>query len=141
MAPQTSIEDIHVGDKIPLLEKRPTTQQLVMYAGASGDFNPLHYDLEFAKAQGLSQVIVHGALKNAFLGQLVTDWIGAEGTLVELSVRYQEMDVPGDVLLCGGRVTEKRGDEGLVRCELWIDNGNGTRTTTGSALVRLPPRK
>jgi acyl dehydratase len=133
---------VQVGDLLPPLIKRPSTQQLVMYAGASGDFYPLHYDQEFARAQGLPGIIVHGALKSAFLGQLVTDWIGVDGILVELSVRYREMDVPGDVLTCHGLIAEKRneGRRNLVRCELWIENGQTIRTTTGEALVDLPLR-
>ena len=142
MEPQVYFDDVQVGDPLPPLEKRLTTRQLVMYAGASGDFYPIHYDLEFARAQGLPGVIVHGALKNAFLGQLATDWMGPEGTLVELSARYREMDVAGDTLTCRGTVVEKRSESGrhLVRCELWAENGKGVRTTTGEALVSLPLR-
>ena len=142
MTSQPNFDDVQVGDHLPPLEKRPTTQQLVMYAGASGDYYQIHYDQEFARAKGLPGVIIHGALKNAFLGQLITDWMGPEGRLVELSVRYREMDVPDDVLTCQGAVVERR-EEGtmrLVRCELWIENGKGVRTTTGEVLVSLPNR-
>ena len=143
MAQQVYFGDVQVGHQLPPLQKGPTTQQLVMYAGASGDFYQIHYDQDFARAQGLAGVIVHGALKNAFLGQLVTDWMGSGGRLLELSARYREMDVPGDLLSCQGVVVETR-DEGskhLVRCELWIENGKGIRTTTGEALVSLPTRQ
>ena len=140
MRPQVSFDDVQVGDHLPFLERRPTTQQLVMYAGASEDYYQIHYDREFAQAQGLPGIVVHGALKSAFLGQLVTDWIGLEGRLLELSARYREMDTPDDVLTCRGVVTERwsERDQHLVRCELWIENGSGVRTTTGEALVSLP---
>ena len=72
-------EDVDEGSQIPPLVKRPTTRQLVRYAGVSGDFYEIHYDKDFAKSTGLSGVILHGALKSAFLGQMLTDWIGPTG--------------------------------------------------------------
>ena len=133
-----SFNDIAIGDAIPSLIKEPTTRQLAMYAGASGDFYEIHYDKDFAAAQGLPGVILHGALKSAFLGQLITDWLGEVGKLLSLSVRYREMDIPGDSLICAGVVTDKDETAGTVRCDIWIENGEGTKTTTGNALVALP---
>ena len=135
-----NLQDVAAGQELPPLVKRPTTRQLAMYAGASGDFYEIHYDREYALAQGLPGVILHGALKSAFLGQLVTDWMGPEGELRELSVRYREMDVPGDTLTCKGRVAGLDADAGTVTCEVWIENGAGTKTTTGRAVVALPSR-
>ena len=140
MTPQPYYEDVHEGQELPPLVKEPTTQQLVLYACASGDFYQIHYDQDFARSQGLTGVVVHGALKNAFLGQLVTDWMGDAGTLKQLSVQYREMDMPGDVLTCRGRVEEKRAEGRQVRCALWLENGQGVRTTLGEALVSLPTR-
>ncbi len=140
MSPHAYFQDVGPGTEIPPLVKEPTTRQLVMYAGASGDFYEIHYDQEFARAQGLPGVILHGALKSAFLGQLMTDWAGAEGRLKSLSVRYRAMDVPGDTLTCKGVVVEKDEVAGLVHCEVWIENGEGTKTTTGEAVVVLPLR-
>ena len=94
MSTQPYLDDAAAGTELPALVKEPTTRQLVMYAGASGDFYEIHYDKDFAAEQGLPGVILHGALKSAYLGQLVTDWAGAEGRLLSLSVRYREMDVP-----------------------------------------------
>ncbi len=133
-----SFNDIAIGDAIPSLIKEPTTRQLAMYAGASGDFYEIHYDKDFAAAQGLPGVILHGALKSAFLGQLITDWLGEDGKLLSLSVRYREMDIPGDSLVCAGVVTGKDKTAGTVQCDIWIENGEGTKTTTGNALVALP---
>ncbi len=140
MSAQPYLNDVAVGAEIPPLTKRPTTRQLAMYAGASGDFYEIHYDKDFANAQGLPGVILHGALKSAFLGQLMTDWAGPEGRLLSLSVRYREMDVPGDALACRGVVKEKDEAAGTARCEIWIENGAGVRTTTGEAVVALPTR-
>ena len=142
MTAQPYFDNVQVGDELPPLVKQPDTRQLVMYAGASGDFYQIHYDLEFAKAQELPGVILHGALKNAFLAQLVTNWIGDQGTLKKLSCQYRGMDVPGDTLMCKGTVSRKymQGDQHMVDCEIWIENGKGERTTPGSATVVLPSR-
>jgi acyl dehydratase len=138
MSNQPTFEHIQVGDELPLLLKRPTTRQLVQYAGASGDFYEIHYDKDFAIAQGLPGVIIHGALKSAWLAQLVTDWMGSRGKLRSIAVRYRDMDVPGDVLTCTGTVVEKDDILGTVRCELALTNGAGNVTTTGEAVVVLP---
>jgi len=136
-------EDVKEGTNLPPLEKKPTTRQLVKYAGASGDFNEIHYDKDFARDTGLSGVILHGALKNAFLGQLVTDWMGNQGFLKKLACQYRGMDIPGDTLLCKGTVKKKYTDNGehLIDCEIWIENGKGERTTKGSATVKLPMKQ
>ena len=143
MATQLFWEDVQEDQELPPLVKHPTTQQLVMYAGASGDFYQLHYDKDFAIATGLQGVIIHGALKNAFLGQLVTDWMGEGATLKKLAVQYRGMDVPGDALTCKGRVSRKYVQDGehYVDCEIWLENGKGEKTTPGSATVVLPSRQ
>jgi acyl dehydratase len=88
----------------------------------------------------LPNVIVHGALKSAFLAQLVTDWMGAQGSLKRLSVQYRGMDVAGQPMYCNGVVTSKRVENGehLVECDIWTENSSGEKTTRGSALVSLP---
>ena len=139
---QTYYEDVEVGAAIGPLEKDPTTQQLVKYAGASGDFYQIHYDKDFALKNNLPGVILHGALKNAFLGQLMTDFAGERGWLRKLSVQYRGMDQPGAKVICKGRVAKKyvEGGNHLVDCEIWLENVNGEKTTPGSATVILPSR-
>ena len=139
MADQVYFEDVEQGTELPTLRKDPTTQQLVMYAGASGDYYQIHYDRQFALGNGLPDVILHGALKNAFLGQLMTDWIGEQGRLTRLSVQYRGMDVPGTPIFAKGVVTRK-GEDGEVECDIWLENAEGKRTTPGSAVVVLPSR-
>jgi acyl dehydratase len=63
-----------VGDELPPLTKAPDREQLVKYAAGSGDFNPLHYDADFPQAQAIGGNIVHGRMKYAAMGQLVSDW-------------------------------------------------------------------
>ena len=142
MASQTYFEDVEVGSEVPPLVKDPTTQQLVKYAGASGDFYQIHYDKDFALANKLPGVILHGALKNAFLGQLVTDFAGEFGWLRKLSVQYRGMDQPGARITCRGKVTKKfiDGKDHVVECEIWLENAKGEKTTPGSATVILPSR-
>jgi acyl dehydratase len=123
---------IEVGDELPELIKRTTTRQLAKYAGAQGDFYEVHYDQDFARRVGLPGVIVHGLLKAAFLGQLVTDWLGERGTLRNLEVSYRGIDVPGPYR-CRGRVTNI--DNGRVQLEVWGEDPDGKRTTVGVAIV------
>jgi len=135
-------DDVDEGTEVPPLVKHPTTRQLVQYAGASGDFYEIHYDKDYAQANELPGQIVHGALKNAFLAQLMTGWAGEDGTLKKVSCQYRGMDVPGDTLVCKGTVTRKyvQYGEHLVDCDIWLQNGEGERTTRGTATVRLPRR-
>ncbi len=136
-------EDIQEEQEIPSITKDPTTRQLVRYAGASGDFYEIHYDKDYAMGNDLPGPILHGALKSAFLGQLLTDWIREGGTLRRLTCQYRGMDVPGDKLTASGKVTRKYQESGrrLVDCEIWLDNGQGERTTLGSATVELASRE
>jgi acyl dehydratase len=142
MSEQIYFEDVTEGMELPTLQKDPTTQQLVRYAGASGDYYQIHYDLEFARSNGLPNVILHGALKSAFLGQLITDWVGEHGRLARLSVQYRGMDVPGTPIFAKGVVTKKHVESGdhLVECDIWLENADGDRTTPGSAVASLPSR-
>jgi len=142
MSEQLYYEDVTVGSEIPLLAKLPTTRQLVMWAGASGDYNPIHYDKDFAQGRGLSGVIVHGQLVGCFLGQLMTDWIGAVGVLRELNCSYRGMNTPGETLTCRGKVTKKytENESYCVECSLWVENERQEKTVTGRAIVTLPSR-
>ena len=142
MAEQVYWEDITEGLEMPPLVKHPTTQQLVKYAGASGDYYQIHYDKDFAQGNGLDGVILHGALKNAFLGQFMTDWMGPLGTLKKLSCQYRGMDSPDRPISAKGTVTRKYQEQGqnMVDCDIWLENSEGQKTTPGSATVALPSR-
>ena len=142
MADQVYFEDVEEGTELPTLRKDPTTQQLVKYAGASGDYYQIHYDQNFAKDNGLPDVILHGALKGSWLGQVMTDWIGEGGTLKKLVTQYRGMDVPGSPIFGKGIVKRKYTENGenLVECEIWLENHEGKKTTPGSAIAVLPSR-
>jgi acyl dehydratase len=126
---------VKVGEEIPELVKQPTTRQLVQYAGAQGDFYEIHYDQQFAQSVALPGVILHGLLKAAFLGQLVTDWLGDRGALKTFEVSYRGIDVPGRPYRCRGRVTKVEGEH--VELEVWGEDPDGNRTTVGSAGVDM----
>ncbi|MCS7294295.1 MAG: MaoC/PaaZ C-terminal domain-containing protein [Chloroflexota bacterium] len=132
--------EVHEGMEIPPLKKNCSTQQLVMWAAASGDFYQIHYDKDFALATGLKNIIVHGALKHAFLGQLLHDWIGNEGRIKRFGCSYRGMDYPNQDIICRGIVTRKYEKDGekLVDLEIWTENPEGQKTSPGSATVRLP---
>ena len=142
MAEQVYWQDITEGMEMPPLVKHPTTQQLVKYAGASGDYYQIHYDKDFAQGNDLDGVILHGALKNAFLGQFMTDWMGPMGTLKKLSCQYRGMDSPDRPISAKGTVTRQYQEHGqnLVDCDIWLENSEGQKTTPGSATVALPSR-
>ena len=126
---------VNAGDEIPELVKHPTTRQLVQYAGAQGDFYEIHYDQDFARGVGLPGVILHGLLKAAFLGQLVTDWLGDEGDLKTFEVSYRGIDVPAKPYRCRGKITKVEGF--AAELEVWGEDERGSRTTVGTATVEL----
>ena len=142
MSEQLYYEDIVVGSEITPLVKQPTTRQLVMWAGASGDYYPIHYDKDFAQSKGLPGVIVHGQLVGCFLGQLMTDWMGEQGNLRKLTCSYKSVNFPGEALICKGKVSKKyiEDDEHYIECNLWVENAKGEKTISGKALVTLPAR-
>ena len=143
MADQIYWDDLTEGMELPSMVKNPTTQQLVKYAGASGDYYHIHYDKDFAQGTGLDGVILHGALKNAFLGQFMTDWMGPSGTLKRLACQYRGMDFPEQAITAKGTVTRKYREQGknLVDCTIWLENPEGQKTTPGSATVALPSKQ
>ena len=100
-------EDVHVGDELPSLVKGPIQQiQLTRYAGASGDFNPIHQDVEFARNAGMGNVFAHGMLSMGFVAQALTDWAGA-GTVKKLGVRFAALVRLKDKVTCRGRILSK----------------------------------
>lgn len=124
---------IAAGQKLGPLVKGPiTTQQLVRYAGASGDFNRIHYDDPFARAGGYKSVIAHGMLSMAFFGQLLSDAFGPHAVRT-LSARFRAVTYPGDVITVTGEVVEVGPETATVK--LTATNQEGTVTLEGSATV------
>jgi acyl dehydratase len=133
------LAELAVGDELPEMSKTLDRSQLVKYAAGSGDFNPLHFDPEFPQAMAIGDNIVHGRLKYAAMGQLVSDWLGHDGWVRRISAQYRGMDRRGARFFCRGRIAALReeGDRKLVELELWTESESGQRTTTGTAEVLL----
>jgi acyl dehydratase len=135
-------EDVQVGDALPSLVKGPIQQiQLTRYAGASGDFNPIHQDDEFARAAGMGGVFAHGMLSMGFVAQALTDWAGA-GAVRKLGVRFTALVRLKDTVTCTGRVLAKssKDDVHTVDLDVWAENQRGEKIVSGRATVALPSR-
>lgn len=134
--------DVEVGTALPAQELPVTRADLVRYAGASGDFNVIHWNERVAKAVGLPSVIAHGMLTMALAGRVVTDWAGDPGAVVSYGVRFSrpvvvEDDDRGALLRVEGEV-ESKGDDGTVVVTLTA-TVDGQKVLMGArAVVRLP---
>jgi acyl dehydratase len=142
--PKVSCDELSPGDERGArVAENLTRTQIVQYAGASGDFNPIHHDEIFAtRAAGYPSVFAHGMLSMGLTGKLLTDWLG-DGVLRSFGVRFVRQVWPGDSLTAKGTVKsiEPRGDEGLVEIELATINQKGEPVVTGSASAALPLRR
>ena len=130
---------VNVGDALPTLEKAPSRLQLVQYAAGSGDFNPLHFDPDFPQAKQIGDNIVHGRMKYACLGELVSNWLAHSGWVKSISCQYRGMDMRGASFSVKGTVAGKREADGqkLVDLDVWTENEAGQKTTPGKATVVL----
>ena len=111
------------GERIPELHRHIDLQTLVRYAGASGDFNPIHYDEQYALAAGLDGVIGHGALAMALVSEAVTDWVGDSGLVRSVSARFTGSYHLGDALTVSGEVVGA--SDGVMQLELRCVNQDG----------------
>ena len=135
-------EDVQVGDELPRLVKGPVTHlQLVRYAGASGDFNPLHTDPKVGEALGIGGIIAHGVLIMGFVGQLLSDYVGPTA-LRKFGVRFKGMTRIGDEISCTGTITEKYEADGEARIagKVQAADQNGDVKVTGTFVAALPHR-
>lgn len=129
-----------VGDQLPALVFGPITRaKLALYAGASGDHNPIHIDLDMAKASGLPDVFAHGMLSFGVLARVPKEWAGL-GNLRAFGARFVSMTQVHDVITCTGEIVEilTAGDETRARISLAATAQDGRKTLTGEAVVALP---
>jgi acyl dehydratase len=136
-------EDVQVGEELPKLVKEPLTHlRLVRYAGASGDFNPLHTDPEIGAKIGTGGIIAHGMLIMGFVGQMVSDYVGPQ-SLRKFGVRFKGMTRPGDIITCTGTVTEKYEADGEARItgKVQAVDQNGDVKLTGTFVAALLKRQ
>ena len=135
----TAGSDVQVGDALPAQSFRVQRADLVRYAGASGDFNPIHWNERAATSVGLPNVIAHGMYTMAVVVRVVTDWVGDPGAVAEYSVRFTRPvvvpDPEGAVLEVVGTVAAKE-DDGTVRVDLTATVDGQTVLAKARALVR-----
>ena len=139
MTTAPKFDQLKVGDALPPLVLPPISRhQLALYCGGSGDHNPIHVDIDFARKFGFKDVFAHGMLSMAFLGRLVTSWV-PQTQLRDLGTRFTSITWVGDVITVSGKVTGKReeGGQKLVDLEVKCTNQNGQDTLQGNATVAL----
>ena len=129
---------VQVGDQRAEEFPALTRTMFVRYAGASGDFNPMHHDDTIASQVGNPSVFGHGMLSMGLAARVVKDWFGPEA-IRRLHVRFAKQVWPGDVLTCKATVTAKRdeGGEHLVDLDVVVENQNGDKAISGSATAAV----
>lgn len=128
-------EALEVGSTLPSFTAEPLSRlTLALYAGASGDHNPIHVDTDFARRAGMPDVFAHGMLSMAYLGRLLSNW-APQHAIREFSVRFAAITHVGDAVSCTGVVTEKDEATGTVRIALTTRNQQGDIKLTGEALI------
>ena len=134
-------EDVKEGDAAPEFAHKLTRTDLVMYAGASGDFNPMHTDEVAAKEAGLPGVFGHGMFTAGILGKALTDFVGV-GNLREYKVRFTKQTWPGEKLTTQVSVKKKYEQHGEHRVDLEcaVLNEDGEAKISGVAVAALPTR-
>lgn len=133
-------DTVAVGDVLPELALPPVDRTaLALFAGASGDHNPIHIDVDFARRAGMPDVFAHGMLGMAWLGRLLTGW-APQMQLRRFEARFQGITQLGNAIRCSGRVVEKLEMDGerCVRIEVQSANQFGQTKIVGEALVALP---
>jgi acyl dehydratase len=141
MTAKISYSDVEVGTELPAQTFSVTRATLVRYAGASGDFNPIHWNEKFAREVGLPDVIAHGMFTMAEAIRVVTDWAGDPGAVVEYGVRFTKPvvvpnDEQGAVIEVGGKVAAKL-DDNTVRVDLTVTSAGQKVLGMSRAFVRL----
>src|ERR1700746_1169314 len=137
MASKLKYDTIKVGDSIPTIKiDNVSRPDFVRYAGASGDFVPLHYDQTFVEAAGIPTVFAQGMWTAGCLSRCLTDYAGA-GNVRRFKVRFARQVWPGDTLTCRGTVTNKteRNGERVVEGDLEVLNQKGETTVKGNFAV------
>ena len=134
-----NLTTVQVGDKLPEIVFGPITRgMLALYAGASGDHNPIHIDSDVAKKAGMPDVFAHGMLSFGVLARVPATWAGV-GRLKSFSARFVSMTQVHDLITCGGEIVERFEDNGkpLARIALTAIAQDGRKTLTGEAVVTL----
>ena len=134
-------EDVNEGDEAPQRTRILNRTDLVMYAGASGDYNPMHHDEVKAQAAGQPSVFGHGMFSMGFLGSAITDYVGV-GNVRRYQARFAKQTWPDEELRTRIVVTGKRteGDDHLVDLDVRLHNADGEEKVVGEATAVVPSR-
>ncbi len=132
-------EDVSEGDVAPEVSHELTRTDLVKYAGASGDFNPMHSDEVAAQAAGLPSVFGHGMVTAGLLGRAITDYVGV-GNLKNYKVRFTKQTWPGETLSTKITVKSKSAGDQQVELECVVVNQTGESKLEGIAVASLPSK-
>jgi acyl dehydratase len=134
-------EDVKGDEKLPSFDVTVTRTHIVKYAGAGGDFFPVHIDEEYAKSVGLPSVFAMGLMHGGMLSRVVTGWAG-DGTIKRYKLRFLGVVWPNDRLSFGGRVVRKyqKNDKNLVDFDLAVTNQNREPVILGEVTASLPSR-
>lgn len=130
------VEDVQPDDSFELTVRDLTRPDFVRYAGASGDFNPIHYDEQYAHSLGNPRVFGQGMLTMGYAGHLVSDWLGLD-TIRRFETRFLARVWPGDTVVVRGRVQDVKGDR-TVSADLAVDHANGESLLSGTVTAVLP---
>ena len=132
-------EDVNEGDEAPVLTHALTRTDLVAYAGASGDYNPMHHDEVKATAAGQPSVFGHGMFSMGLLGTAITDWVGV-GNVTRFQVRFARQTWPGEELSSRIVVSAKRteGSDHLLDLDVRLVNTDGEEKVVGEATAKVP---
>ena len=133
------IDHYQIGDEIPSLITKPISRSmLALYAGASGDHNPIHIDIDFAKQTGLSDVIAHGMLVMSFIGQVMTNVFPQE-SIKKFDTKFISITNINDILTCEGKVIDLELEDSLKRLflKLLVMDESGHKKLSGSAIIEL----
>jgi len=139
--PIPRLSAVQKGENLPQLVKNITQEKINLYAQASGDFNPIHVDEDFARKSPLGGTIAHGMLILSYLSQMMTiafgqSWLSGS----KLNVRFKEPARPGDVITVSGNIRNIEQEESEIRvnCDVLCQNQRGEAIITGESSLRLP---
>src|SRR6266404_3981329 len=140
---QIYFEEVEVGLELPPLHKTPSNTLLFLYSAITWNPQRIHFDKDFTISEGYKDIVVHGPLRGAFLSQLLTRWIGDGGVLKKMSYANRDIAYVNEPLACKGTVTRKsiENGQGLVECDMWVENAQGAKLTLGNATVVLPRKE
>lgn len=130
---------IKVGDRLPSLQLPPVDRAtLALFGGASGDHNPIHIDLDFARRSGMPDVFAQGMLGMAWLGRLITQWV-PQSRLRQYDARFAGITHLGNAMTCSGEVVELMDIDGEACARVAVRSSNqyGQNKIVGEAIVAL----